>query len=160
VTDLNATPRSRRSARAYAGSQRWGRFSVQLQSNSRGWLHRVIPRKRHQVRHLCNLACFIAKHALSKTGVHVKTWLQLGSNCCPNRYKTQYHDTEQNQTNRLDGFSFSALGNTWCCVRSRSQVAILVAKLVNNSSPKLGHLGAFSRWSEPEKQRRQRDLAF
>jgi hypothetical protein len=87
-------------ARAYAGSQRWGRFSVQLQSNSRGWLHRVIPRKRHQMRHSCNLACFIAKHALSKTGVHVKTWLQLGSNCYRNRYKTQYHDTKPNEPAR------------------------------------------------------------
>jgi hypothetical protein len=33
-------------------------------------------------------------------------------------------------------------------------------KLVTNSSPKLGHLGTFLRWSEPVKQSRQRDLAF
>jgi hypothetical protein len=35
-----------------------------------------------------------------------------------------------------------------------------VAKLVSNSSPKLGNLGAFLSWSEPEKQSRQWDLAF
>jgi|HubBroStandDraft_4_1064222.scaffolds.fasta_scaffold472324_1 hypothetical protein len=35
-----------------------------------------------------------------------------------------------------------------------------VQKLVTNSSPKVGHLGTFLRWSEPEEQSRQRDLAF
>jgi hypothetical protein len=44
---------------ANAGSTR--PISVQLQSNSRGWLHRLNPRKRHQMRHLCDFACFIAK---------------------------------------------------------------------------------------------------
>jgi hypothetical protein len=42
------------------------RTSVQLPSNSRGWLHRVIPRKRHQMRHLCDLACLVAKQVLSQ----------------------------------------------------------------------------------------------
>jgi hypothetical protein len=34
---------------------------VQLQSNSGGWLHRVFPHKRHQIRHLCDLSCLVAK---------------------------------------------------------------------------------------------------
>jgi hypothetical protein len=38
--------------------------SVQCQSNSRGWLHRVFPRKRHQMQHLCDFACFLAKQVL------------------------------------------------------------------------------------------------
>jgi hypothetical protein len=38
-------------------------FLVQLQSNSRGWLHRVVSRKRHQMRHWCDFPCFLAKHA-------------------------------------------------------------------------------------------------
>ena len=40
--------------------------SVQLQSNSRGWLHRAVPRKRHQMRHLCDLPCLLAKQVLSQ----------------------------------------------------------------------------------------------
>ncbi|HWO39987.1 MAG TPA: hypothetical protein VNO32_65305, partial [Candidatus Acidoferrum sp.] len=40
--------------------------SVQLQSNSRGWLHRVRPRKRHQMRHLFDFARFLAKQVLSQ----------------------------------------------------------------------------------------------
>ena len=39
-----------------------GRLSVQFRSNSRGWLHRAVPRKRHQMRHLCELPCLLAKH--------------------------------------------------------------------------------------------------
>ena len=39
--------------------------SVQRQSNSRGWL-RTIPRKRHQMRHLCDLARLVAKQVLSQ----------------------------------------------------------------------------------------------
>jgi hypothetical protein len=39
------------------------RILVQLQSNSRGRLHRVRPRKRHQMRHSCDFACFLAKQA-------------------------------------------------------------------------------------------------
>ena len=35
--------------------------SVQCQSNLRGQLHRVFLRKRHQMRHLCDFACFLAK---------------------------------------------------------------------------------------------------
>ena len=42
------------------------RTSVQRPSNSRGWLNRVIPRKRHQMRHLCDFACFLAKQVLSQ----------------------------------------------------------------------------------------------
>ena len=42
------------------------RLSVQRQSNSRGWLHRVFPRKRHQTRHLVDFACFLAKQVLSQ----------------------------------------------------------------------------------------------
>jgi hypothetical protein len=42
------------------------KISVQRQSNSRGWLHRVVPRKRHQMRHLCDLACLLAKQVLSQ----------------------------------------------------------------------------------------------
>jgi hypothetical protein len=41
-------------------------LSVQLQSNSRGRLHRVFPRKRHQMRHLCDLTCLVAKQVLSQ----------------------------------------------------------------------------------------------
>jgi hypothetical protein len=41
-------------------------LSVQLQSNSGGWLHRMFPRKRHQMRHLCDLACLLAKQVLSQ----------------------------------------------------------------------------------------------
>jgi hypothetical protein len=40
--------------------------SVQLQSNSRGRLHRMCPRKRHQMRHLCDLRCLLAKQVLSQ----------------------------------------------------------------------------------------------
>ncbi len=43
-----------------------GVISVQLRSNLRGWLHRVFPRKRHQMRHLCDFACFLAKQVLSQ----------------------------------------------------------------------------------------------
>jgi len=43
------------------------RLSVQLQSNSRGWLHRMFPCKRHQMRHLCDLACLLAKQVLPRT---------------------------------------------------------------------------------------------
>jgi len=38
--------------------------------------------------------------------------------------------------------------------------AFLIPKLVTNSSPKLCHLGVFLSRPEPEKQDRQRDLAF
>jgi hypothetical protein len=41
-------------------------YSVQLQSNSRGWLHRMFPRKRHQTRHLVNFAGLLAKQVLSQ----------------------------------------------------------------------------------------------
>src|ERR1700704_6382433 len=41
-------------------------ISVQLQSNSRGWLHRMFPRKRHQTRHLVNFAGLLAKQVLSQ----------------------------------------------------------------------------------------------
>jgi hypothetical protein len=41
------------------------KISVQRQSNSRGWLHRVVPRKRHQMRHLCDLACLLAKQGVT-----------------------------------------------------------------------------------------------
>jgi hypothetical protein len=44
--------------------------------------------------------------------------------------------------------------------RSCAYDVVIVKKLITNSSPKLGHLGTFLRWSEPEKQTRQRDLAF
>jgi hypothetical protein len=33
-------------------------------------------------------------------GGHLTTWVQLGSICCRIRYKTEYHDTEQSQTNQ------------------------------------------------------------
>ncbi len=39
---------------------------VQRQSNSRGWLHRMFPRKRHQMRHLFDLTCLLAKQMLSQ----------------------------------------------------------------------------------------------
>ena len=42
------------------------RLSVQRQSNSRGWLHRVFLCKRHQMRHLCDLTCLLAKQVLSQ----------------------------------------------------------------------------------------------
>jgi hypothetical protein len=42
-------------------------ISVQRQSNSRGRLHRVFPRKRHQMRHLCDFARFLAKQALAQS---------------------------------------------------------------------------------------------
>jgi hypothetical protein len=41
-------------------------ISVRRQSNSRGWLHRAVPRKRHQMRHLCDLTCLFAKQVLSQ----------------------------------------------------------------------------------------------
>ncbi len=41
-------------------------LSVQLRSNWRGWLHRVCTRKRHQMRHLCDLGCLLAKQVLSQ----------------------------------------------------------------------------------------------
>src|SRR6267143_4069509 len=40
--------------------------SVQLQSNSRGWLHRTFPRKRHQMRYLVDFADLLAKQVLSQ----------------------------------------------------------------------------------------------
>ncbi len=40
--------------------------SVQRQSNSRGWLHRMFPCKRHQMRHLYDLTCLLAKQVLSQ----------------------------------------------------------------------------------------------
>jgi hypothetical protein len=43
------------------------RISAQLQSNSRAWLHRVFPRKRYPIRHLCNFSWFLAKQVLSQT---------------------------------------------------------------------------------------------
>src|SRR5882762_5866698 len=43
-----------------------GGLSVQRQSNSRGWLHRAFPCKRHQMRHLCDLTCLLAKQMLSQ----------------------------------------------------------------------------------------------
>ena len=39
---------------------------VQRQSNSRGWLHRAFPCKRHQTRHLCDLVRLLAKQVLSQ----------------------------------------------------------------------------------------------
>src|SRR5438132_9404847 len=42
------------------------RLSVQRQSNSRGWLPRAFARKRHQMRHLCDLLCLLAKQMLSQ----------------------------------------------------------------------------------------------
>src|SRR5882762_1184036 len=42
------------------------RLSVQRQSNSRGWLHCAFPCKRHQMRHLCDLSCLLAKQVLSQ----------------------------------------------------------------------------------------------
>ena len=42
------------------------RLSVQRQSISRGWLHRVPARRRHQMRHLCDLRCLVAKQVLSQ----------------------------------------------------------------------------------------------
>jgi len=41
-------------------------FSVQLRSNSGDWLHRTCPRKRHQMRHLLDLPCLLAKQVLSQ----------------------------------------------------------------------------------------------
>src|ERR1019366_3025167 len=38
----------------------FGPTSVQFER----WLHRVSPRKRHQMRHLCDLACLLAKQVL------------------------------------------------------------------------------------------------
>jgi hypothetical protein len=37
-----------------------------FQSKWRGWLHRAVPRKRHQMRHLCDLTCLLAKQMLSQ----------------------------------------------------------------------------------------------
>ncbi len=42
------------------------KVSVQRQSNSKGWLHRVFPCKRHQMRHLYDLTCLLAKQVLSQ----------------------------------------------------------------------------------------------
>ena len=43
-------------------------LSVQRQSSSRGWLHRAFLCKRHQMRHLCDLTCLLAKQVLSSRG--------------------------------------------------------------------------------------------
>jgi hypothetical protein len=40
----------------------FGPASVQFKR----WLHCVFPRKRHQMRHLCDFACFLAKQVLSQ----------------------------------------------------------------------------------------------
>jgi hypothetical protein len=53
-----------RSMRSHMAHTR--RLSVQRQSNSRGWLHRVFPCKRHQMRHLCDLFRLLAKQMLSQ----------------------------------------------------------------------------------------------
>jgi len=50
--------------RSHMAHTRW--LSVQRQSNSRGWLHRAFPCKRHQTRHLCDLLCLLAKQVLSQ----------------------------------------------------------------------------------------------
>src|SRR5215469_15704128 len=42
------------------------RDSVQRQSISRGWLHHVFSRRRHHMRHLGDLRCFLAKQVLSQ----------------------------------------------------------------------------------------------
>src|SRR6266478_4761952 len=42
------------------------RLSVQFQSNSRGWLHGMFPRKRHQMRYLCDSHCLVTKQPLSQ----------------------------------------------------------------------------------------------
>jgi hypothetical protein len=49
-----------RMAAAFTSEKREA-VSVQRQPNSRGWLHRACPRKRHQMRHLCDLRCLLAK---------------------------------------------------------------------------------------------------
>jgi len=50
--------------------QRWSicaaRFSVHLPSNSRRWLRPTFACKRHQMRHLCDLTCLVAKQVLSQ----------------------------------------------------------------------------------------------
>jgi hypothetical protein len=64
-------------------------ISVQLQSNSRGWLHRGFPRKRHQMRHLCDFACFLAKQVLSQlsyTPTVVVTSILKHSSACRNPF--------------------------------------------------------------------------
>jgi hypothetical protein len=43
-----------------------GRFSVHLPSNSRRWLRPTFACKRHQMRHLCDLTCLVAKQMLSQ----------------------------------------------------------------------------------------------
>jgi hypothetical protein len=42
----------------------WMKFSAQRRSNSRGWLHRAITCKRHQKRHLVELAPLLVRQAL------------------------------------------------------------------------------------------------
>src|SRR2546426_9088918 len=41
-------------------------FRSKLRSNSRGWLHGAVLRKRHQMRHLCDLTCLLAKQVPSQ----------------------------------------------------------------------------------------------
>jgi hypothetical protein len=55
----------RRSAHDGLALREMRRLSIQIQSNSRGWWHRAFPHKRDQLRHLCDLACLLAKQVLN-----------------------------------------------------------------------------------------------
>src|SRR5580692_1407170 len=47
-------------------------LSVQLRSNSSRWLHREVPRERHQMRHLCDFARFLTKQVLARSRHNTK----------------------------------------------------------------------------------------
>jgi len=48
-------------------SEKLGPISVQRRCNSRGWLHRAFPRKRHQQRHLVSLHRLVRRQTLYPT---------------------------------------------------------------------------------------------
>jgi len=64
--DSTSEPRNVIPPTAAAILEQADHFSVQLQSNSRGWLHRTFPRKRHQMRYLVDFADLLAKQVLSQ----------------------------------------------------------------------------------------------
>lgn len=67
------------------------------------WATTSVSKRGHQ-----RAAAFCCSSILNEI-CFCETWVQLGSNCCRIRYKTEYYDTEQSQANQLDRFSFSSL---------------------------------------------------
>src|SRR5262249_37409116 len=74
TTSDKLTSRSGNRRSAASGRLAAEQGSVQRQSNSRGWLHRICLCKRHQTRPLSDLPCLLAKHA----EIQSKSLLRLG----------------------------------------------------------------------------------